>query len=118
VVKLDSKLERYYQLKQKQKEIEQELSELRNKITMYCEQEGISETEMGGYKVKIIFQDRKEFDEHKLYNAFPDPEIWRMLSKPDNGKIASLLKLNVITEEKIKDTFLVKTVPILQVSKS
>lgn len=115
---MDMKLERYYRLKQKQKEIEQELSELRNEITQYCEQEGVSETEIGGYKVKIIIQDRKEFDEKKLYEALPDLEIWRMLSKPDHGKIASLLKLNVITEEKIKDTFLVKTITVLQISKS
>jgi hypothetical protein len=115
---VDKKLKRYYQLKQKQKEIEQELSELRNEITKYCEQEGVSETEIGSYKVKIVFQDRKEYDEQKLYEALPDPEIWRMLSRPDSGKISSLLKLNVISEEKIKDTFVVKKVPLLMVSKS
>lgn len=114
---MDINLERYYQLKQKQKEIEQELSELRNEISKYCELEGVSETEIGGYKVKLIFQDRKEFDEHKLYEALPDLELWRMLSKPDHGKITSLIKLNVIAEEKIKDTFTVKRIPVLQVSK-
>ncbi|WP_373231762.1 hypothetical protein [Cohnella sp.] len=114
---MDIKLERYYQLKQLQKKIEQELSELRTEITKYCEQEGVSEAEIGSYKVKIVFQDRKEFDEQKLYEALPDLELWRMLSKPDHGKISGLLKLNVITEEKIKDTFMVKTVPVLQVFK-
>lgn len=114
---MDKKLKRYYQLKQKQKEIEQELSELRNKITQYCEQEGVSETVIGNYKLKIVLQDRKEYDEQKLYEALPDPDIWRMLSKPDGGKISSLLKLNVISEEKIKHTYVVKTVTALQVSK-
>lgn len=114
---MDIKLERYYQLKQLQKEIEQELSELRTEITQYCEQEGMTEAAIGGYKVKIVFQDRKEFDEQKLFDAFPDPEVWRLLSKPDHGKISSLLKLNVISQEKIKDTFLVNRVSVLQVSK-
>lgn len=115
---MDTKLKNYFQLKQKQKDIEEELSQLRNEITKYCEQEGVTDTEIGKYRVKIVLQDRKEYDEQKLYEALPDPEIWRLLSKPDPGKIASLLKLNVISEEKIKDTFTVKTVTVLLVSKS
>lgn len=114
---MDVKLERYYQLKQEQKKVEQQLSDLRNEITQYCDQAGVSETEIGSYKVKIVFQDRKEFDEQKLYEALPDLELWRMLSKPDHSKISSLIKLNVITEEKIKDAFVVNRVQVLQVTK-
>lgn len=114
---MDKKVKRYYQLKQKQKEIEQELTELRSEITTYCAEQGVAEMEIGRYKVKIVFQDRKEYDDTKLYEALPDPGVWRMLSKSDPAKIASLLKLNVITDESIKDTFTVKTVKLLQVDK-
>jgi hypothetical protein len=114
---MDKKVKRYYQLKQKHKEIENELSELRTGITAYCAEQGISELEFKNYKVKIVLQERKEYDDNKLYEALPDPGVWRMLSKPDSSKITSLLKLNVISEEKIKDTYSVKTITLLQVDK-
>lgn len=114
---MDKTVRRYYQQKQKQKEIEQELTELRNEIMAYFTEQDASELEIGSHKVKIVVQERKEYDENKLFEALPDPELWRMLSKPDASKIASLLKLNVITEEKLKDTFSTKTVKLLQVDK-
>lgn len=114
---MDKTVRRYYQQKQKQKEIEQELSDLRNEIMAYFTEQGASELEIGSHKVKIVVQERKEYDESKLYEALPDLELWRMLSKPDTSKIASLLKLNVISEEKLKDTFSTKTVKLLQVDK-
>ncbi|RCW42497.1 hypothetical protein [Paenibacillus prosopidis] len=114
---LDKIVQRYYKQKQKQKEIEQELTELRNEIISYCAEQDVNELEIGSHKVKIVIQERKEYDDNKLYEALPDPDIWRMLSKPDSSKIASLIKLNVITEEKIKDTFATKSVKLLQVDK-
>ncbi|WP_090581734.1 hypothetical protein [Paenibacillus sp. OV219] len=110
-------VKRYYQLKKKQKELEQELSELRGEILTHCSSQGVSELETPRYMVKIVHQERKEYDDDKLYAAIPDLEVWRLLSKPDTSKIASLIKLNVITEEKIKDTFSVKQVSLLQVEK-
>jgi hypothetical protein len=114
---MDKIVKRYHQLKQKQKEIEQELIGLRNEITTYCAEQGITELDTGSYKVKIVFQDRKEYDDNKLYEALPDPGVWRLLSKSDLSKITSLIKLNVISEEKIKDALSVKTITILQVDK-
>ncbi|MFN0222644.1 hypothetical protein [Paenibacillus sp. KR2-11] len=114
---MDNQVKRFYQLKQKQKEIEQELAELRSEIVHHCSVQGVSELEAGGCRVKIVLQERREYDERKLYEALPDLEVWRMLSRPDASKIASLIKLNVITEEKIKDTFSVKTVTLVQVDK-
>ncbi|MOA49133.1 hypothetical protein D3C78_1719820 [compost metagenome] len=77
----------------------------------------VSEIELGGYRVKTVFQERKEYDDIKLYEALPDPEVWRMLSKADSSKVASLIKLNVISEDKIIDTYFVKKVTLLQVDK-
>ncbi|MNI09994.1 hypothetical protein D3C73_630840 [compost metagenome] len=54
----------------------------------------VSEIELGGYRVKTVFQERKEYDDIKLYEALPDPEVWRMLSKADSSKVASLIKLS------------------------
>ncbi|SFD99872.1 hypothetical protein SAMN05216378_1923 [Paenibacillus catalpae] len=113
----DKTVKRYYQLKQKQKEIEQELSELRGVIVQHCAELDVSELEVGSYKVKIIAQERKEFDEAKLFAALPDAEVWRLLSKPDTSKIAGLIKLNVISEDTIKDTYSVKHLSLLQVDK-
>jgi hypothetical protein len=114
---MDKKVKRYYQLKQKQKEIEQEISELRSEILNYCTEQGVSELEIGRYKVKVVLQERKDYDDNKLYEALPDHEVWRMISKSDSAKITSLIKLNVISEEKIKDTFLIKNITLLQVDK-
>jgi hypothetical protein len=113
----DKTVKRYYQLKQKQKEIEQELSELRGAIVQHCAELDVSELEIGSYKVKIVAQERKEFDEAKLFAALPDAEVWRLLSKPDTSKIAGLIKLNVISEDTIKDTYSVKHLSLLQVDK-
>ncbi len=114
---MDIKVKRYYLLKQKHKEIEKELTELRADILSHCSEKGVSELEIGSFKLKVVLQDRKEYDENKLYEALPDPGMWRLLSKSDNSKISSLLKLNVISEEQIKDTFTVKQIALLQVDK-
>ncbi|MUT65716.1 hypothetical protein [Paenibacillus sp. NEAU-GSW1] len=114
---MDKKIRRYYQLKQKQKELEEELGGLRSEIIQHCSEQGVSELESGSYRVKIVAQERKEFDEGKLYEALPDPRVWRLASKADAGKIAGLIKLNVITEETIKDTFSTRSVSVLIVDK-
>jgi hypothetical protein len=111
------KARRYFQLKKKQKEIEQELSELRSEIMAYCTEQGLNETDLGNYKVRIIDQERKEYDDNKLYEALPDPQVWRLMSKADPAKISGLIKMNVITEEAIKDTYVTKKVSSLLVDK-
>lgn len=114
---MDKKLKQYYQLKQKHKEIEQELQQLRGDILSYCAEQELSEFDAGSYRVKLVRQERKEYDDNKLYEALPDPDVWRMLSKADPSKIASLVKLNVITEEKLKDTYALKDITLLQVDR-
>ncbi|WP_410511470.1 hypothetical protein PaeBR_15445 [Paenibacillus sp. BR2-3] len=114
---MEKKVQQYYRLKQKQKEVEKELAELRQDIMTYVSGQGINETEIGSYKVKLVTQNRKEYDDHKLYATLSDPEVWRMLSKSDPAKVASLTKLNVISEDKIMHTYSLKTVTMLQVDK-
>ncbi|AWB43499.1 hypothetical protein DCC85_04185 [Paenibacillus sp. CAA11] len=114
---MKEKLKRYEALKQQQKELEQELSELRQQILDYAESQGSAAFEIEGYKVQVVLQERKEYDEQKLYEALPDPELWRMLAKPDSSKIASLIKLKVIPEERLAGTYAVKRISLLKVEK-
>lgn len=114
---MNRQVSRYFQLKSKQKDIEQELTELRREILAYCEEQGVSEATVGSYQVKLVHQERKEYDDARLYEALPDPDVWRLLSKPDLTRISSLVKLKVITEDQLKDTFAIKHVTILQVDK-
>lgn len=115
--KMDRVAERYYEVRQQLKELEQEQAELRQYILDYCREQQSDRLELGDYEVKLIVQHRREYDENKLYETLPDLELWRMLSKPDTGKIASLVKLKVIPEERIKDTYSVKNVTLIQVDK-
>jgi hypothetical protein len=111
------KVRRYYTLKQKQKELEQELGELRQEILAHCVEQGATDLEIGNYRVKVIQQDRKEYDDSKLQEALPDLEVWKLISRADNSKIAGMVALHVLSEEALKDTFTVKKVSSLQVEK-
>jgi hypothetical protein len=112
---VDKTVKRYYQLKQKQKEVEQELAELRQQILSHCSDQGLTEFEIGNYRVKIIGQDRREYDDHKLYHTLPG--LWWRISKADSSKISSLLKLNDISEELLQNTYTIKKVSALQVDR-
>ncbi|WP_145046829.1 hypothetical protein [Paenibacillus xylanexedens] len=116
-MRMEQKVRDYFELKQQQKEIEQRLSVLRDDILEYCAEQGVYETELGGYVVKTVLQQRKEYDDQKLYAILPDPEIWRLLSKVDNNKLKSLLKLNVLSEEQISSAVTVRPITLLQVDK-
>ncbi|GIO31215.1 MULTISPECIES: hypothetical protein [Paenibacillus] len=114
---MDKIVKRYFQLKQQQKETEQELKELRDEIVGYCREQGTAECVFGPYRVRLVSQLRKEYDDDKLFNALPDLEVWRLLSKPDPGKIAGLVKLGVVTEEALRGTYEEKDVTLLQVDR-
>ncbi|MFF2886964.1 hypothetical protein [Paenibacillus sp. NPDC057967] len=116
-MRVNRQVGRYFQLKSKQKEIEQELQELRNEILAYYEEQGVTETTVGNFQVKLVKQERKEYDDTRLSEALPDLQLWRLLSKPDLSRIASLLKLKVITEDQLKDTYVTKHVTLLQIDK-
>ncbi|KUP22193.1 hypothetical protein [Paenibacillus sp. DMB5] len=114
---MEKKVQHYYKLKAKHKEIEKELAELRQEIVAYCAAQGETDTVIGSYRVKLVTQNRKEYDDEKLYNTLADPQVWRLLSRADPAKVASLAKLKVIAEDKLTDTYTVKEVTLLQVEK-
>ena len=112
---MDQPIARYYELKEIQKQVEEELNELRSKLIEAYSEAGSAEE--GEYKLLISYQERREYNDDRLYNALPDPSLWRLMSKADTGKISSLLKLNVIHEKVLADTFEPKKVPVLRVQK-
>ncbi|MDO7907716.1 hypothetical protein Q5741_14995 [Paenibacillus sp. JX-17] len=114
---MNEAVQRYYELKQQQKELEQELNGLRSKIIAHLSEQQAGEIEIDGYRVKVVSQLRKEYDDQKLYHALPDPEMWRLISKADVNKIAGLIRLNILAEDRLADTYAVKTVSLLYVDK-
>ncbi|WP_405170426.1 hypothetical protein MHI12_22775 [Paenibacillus sp. FSL H8-0280] len=114
---MEQKVQIYFDLKQQQKDIEQQLYVLRDEIVAYCAEQGVYQTQVGGYNVKTVLQNRKEYDDQKLYASLPDPDIWRLLSKVDSHKLKSLIKLNILSEEQINPACTVKQVTLLQVDK-
>jgi hypothetical protein len=114
---MDKTVKRYYQLKKKHKEIEQELSDLRQLILDHCSEQGLTDTEIGHYRVRIVAQDRREYDDRKLFEALPDADLWKLLSKADASKVAGLVKLNVISEDILKETYSMKKISALQVDR-
>jgi hypothetical protein len=110
-------VKRYFQLKKQQKETEQELKELRDEIIGYCREQGTADFISGPYRVKLVSQTRKEYDDEKLFEALPDLEVWKLLSKSDPGKIAGLVKLGVVKEEALQDTYECKEITLLQVDR-
>jgi len=112
---MESKLARFFELKQMQKEIEEELEVIRKAILQqYSEPVSL---EIGDYRLKVTSQARREYDDNVLYNSLPDSSLWRLLSKTDTAKVASLLKLNVISEKILEGTYTIKYIPYVQVQK-
>lgn len=117
-VPVEEILERYYVLKRRQKELEREADELRGQILSFYGEQGEKELAVGDYIIKVVRQERREYDDQQLYKALPDAELWRLLSKADPGKISGLVRLNVLSEEVLKQTYQVKEVSLLQVTRA
>ncbi len=112
---MEQQIARYYELKLMQKEIEEQLEQLKKHILEIHPEAG--SVEAGEYKLTVSFQERREYHDDRLFNALPDPSLWRLMSKADSGKISSLMKLNVIHEGIVDGTYDIKKIPTLRVQK-
>ncbi|GED32821.1 hypothetical protein [Brevibacillus centrosporus] len=112
---MEEHLARYYELKEMQKQVEEELGNLRSKLMESCK--NTDSLEEGAYKLTISYQDRRDYSDERLFNSLPDPSLWRLMSRADSGKINSLLKLGVIHEGVLAGTYELKKVPVLRVQK-
>ncbi|MFC4778234.1 hypothetical protein ACFO9Q_15650 [Paenibacillus sp. GCM10023252] len=114
---MDKQVKRYYLLKQKQREIEEELGMLRTELLTACGEMDQPGLEVGNYKVRVTYQERKEYDGQRLFEALPDKALWLHISSADSAKIKSAIKLGALTEEQVSGTYTVKSVKLLHVEK-
>ncbi|WP_438433010.1 hypothetical protein [Gorillibacterium sp. sgz500922] len=114
---MEETLARYYELKEQIREAEKEVAALRETLIGECRRRETTELTAGGYRLKLIAQERKEYDDHRLYESLPDPDVWRLASKADPGKIASLLKLGVLKERLIAGTYTTKEITLVTVER-
>ncbi|WP_026021221.1 hypothetical protein [Paenibacillus senegalensis] len=112
---MENKLAAYFELKQRQRELEAQLAELRDELIGWFDEP--IQTTYGGYHLRISLQERREYDDHLLYNRLPDGALWRMMSKADPAKIAGLVKLNVVSEDLLEGTYKIKRIPYVYVNK-
>lgn len=107
-------LERYCELKIQTDKWEEELSELREQIIAAYDDH--AELDAGAYKLKIIYQEKKQYNEQMLFDALPDPQLWKHVSKADPAKISALIKANVLPEQLLKGTYRVSRTPYIYVN--
>lgn len=112
---MESTLERYFQLKREQRELEEQLAGLRDELIRLFP-EPVQST-IGGYHLRVSIQERREYDDRALYERLPDVSIWRLMSKADPAKISGLVKLNVISEDMLEGTYRSRQIPYVQVNK-
>ncbi|RKP46703.1 hypothetical protein D7Z26_24145 [Cohnella endophytica] len=109
----ERKLKRFCELKTQQKKIEEELEELRKEII--AAYPGDVQFQLDGYTLKIIYQDKRHYDDAKLFEAVPDPELWKALFKADSSKISAFVKTSLLSEKLLEGTYKTSRTPFLYV---
>jgi|GEM_PF-1127352 len=108
------KLTRYCQLKAQIKQTEDELEQLRREITNEISQD--AEFAFGDYTLKIVYQEKRHYNDQQLAAALPDPELWRALFKADAAKISALVKTGLLSEKSLEGTYTTTRTPYLYVT--
>ena len=93
----------YCQLKEEQKRIEDALDTLREEIIAAYATD--AEFQLPNYTLKIIYQEKKVYDDQLVFAALPDPELWKAVCKADPSKIAALVKTNLLPEQLLEGTY-------------
>ncbi|WP_372630329.1 hypothetical protein [Cohnella sp.] len=108
------KLTRYCQLKAQIKQTEDELEQLRREITNEISQD--AEFAFGDYTLKIVYQEKRHYNDQQLAAALPDPELWRAFFKADAAKISALVKTGLLSEKSLEGTYTTTRTPYLYVT--
>ncbi|MFD0674070.1 hypothetical protein [Cohnella sp. GCM10027633] len=103
----------YCQLKEEQKRIEDALDKLREEIVSANAAD--AEFKLPNYTLKIIYQEKKVYDDQLVFAALPDPELWKAVCRADPSKIAALVKTNVLPERLLEGTYRTTRTPYLYV---
>jgi hypothetical protein len=93
----------YCQLKREQQRIEEALAKLRNEIIEAYPED--TEIRLQDGSLKIIYQEKKVYDDPLVFSALPDPELWKVICKTDASKIAALVKAKVMDEDWLEGTY-------------
>jgi hypothetical protein len=108
------KLARFCELKVQQKKLEDELESLRQEIiTAYTHD---TELPLQDYTLKIIYQEKKHYNDKLLFDALPDPELWKVICKADPAKIAALVKTDILSEKLLEGTYRITRTPYLYIN--
>ncbi|TVY02966.1 hypothetical protein [Cohnella terricola] len=108
------KLNRYCQLKTQIKQWEDELEQLRRDITGEFAQD--AEFSLHDYTLKLIYQEKRHYNDRLLIDALPDPELWKVLFKADPAKISALVKADLLNEKSLTGTYTTARIPYLYVT--
>ncbi|XID90134.1 hypothetical protein ACF3MZ_16405 [Paenibacillaceae bacterium WGS1546] len=108
------KLARYCELKTMVKQSEDELERLRKEIASEFAQD--AEFKLGEYTLKIVYQEKRQYNDRLLAEALPDPELWRALFKADPAKISALVKTGLLSEKSLEGTYTTFRTPYLYVT--
>ncbi|MFC5530928.1 hypothetical protein [Cohnella yongneupensis] len=93
----------YCQLKEEQKRIEDALETLREEIIAAYATD--AELKLPDYTLKIIYQEKKVYDDQQVFAALPDPELWKAVCRADPTKINALVKSKLLPEQLLEGTY-------------
>src|ERR1700730_3749782 len=110
----DYKLARFCELKMQQKKLEEEMEALRQEIIGAYPAD--VQIQLQDYTLKLVYQEKKQYNDQLLFEAVPDPELWKALFKADSAKISALVKTNIISEKLLEGTYRVIRTPFLYVN--
>jgi hypothetical protein len=110
----DYKLKRFCELKMQHKKLEEEMEALRAEIIGAYPAD--VQIQLQDYTLKLVYQEKKQYNDQLLFDAFPDPELWKALFKADSAKISALVKTNIISEKLLEGTYRVTRTPFLYVN--
>lgn len=106
---------RYCELKEQRDKLDEELENLREElIAAHAES---CELRIGEYTLKILYQEKRKYMEQQLFDALPDPSLWKHVSKPDGAKISALVRANVLPEKLLQGTYEIVRMPYVYVQK-
>lgn len=114
---LEEQLRQYYAIRLQQTELDKEAERLRADIMEHLDREGAAEVLAGEFKASVISAEQREYDDRLVYETIPDPELWKLVSKVDAGKVKSLVQLGVLSDDGLRGTYRIKSVRRLSVKK-
>jgi hypothetical protein len=107
------KLIAYCELKMQHRQLEEQLDALREEIIRAYPSD--TEFRLPEFTLKIVYQEKRHYDDRQLLEALPDPELWKGLYRADSAKIAALVKTGLLSDKALEGTYWTTKTPYLYV---